>query len=37
VAALFEELQITAVVVPLRGLGAIGARTGTVVEVVVDV
>src|SRR5688572_32220157 len=36
VAALLEELKITAVVVPLRGLGAIGAGTGTVVEVVVD-
>src|SRR3712207_9067924 len=37
VAALLEELKITAEVVSLRGLGAIGAGTGTIVEVVVDV
>jgi hypothetical protein len=37
VAALFEELEVTAVVVRLRGLGAIGVGTGTVVVVVVDV
>src|SRR5215217_7798383 len=36
VAALLEELKITAVVVPLRDLGAIGAGTGPIVEVVVD-
>jgi hypothetical protein len=37
VAALLEELEVAAEVVRLRDLGAIGARTGTVVEVVVDV
>jgi Putative abortive phage resistance protein AbiGi, antitoxin len=37
VAALLEELEITAEVVPLWSLGAIRARTGTIVEVVVDV
>src|SRR5829696_1882986 len=36
VAALLEELKITAVVVPLRDLGAIAAGTGPIVEVVVD-
>jgi hypothetical protein len=37
VAALLEELEVAAEVVPLRILGAIRPRTGTIVEVVVDV
>ena len=37
VAALLEESEVAAEVVRLRDLGAIGARTGTVVEVIVDV
>src|SRR5215208_5082945 len=37
VAALLEEPEVSAEVVRLRGLGAIGAGAGTVAEVVVDV